>query len=80
VSNTSTLSNNAQSILEKRYLWKDENGKLIEHTWEDLCERVSRVVAGAEGKFSHRGYNPHVVANKFFEMMVNRRVIANTPT
>ena len=35
------LSQNARTVLEKRYLARDENGQVIE-TPEELCERIVR--------------------------------------
>jgi len=44
------LSNNAIKILEKRYLKKDDNGKVIEKP-EDLFKRVSNNIALADAKY-----------------------------
>ena len=40
---------NALAVLEKRYLWKDGEGKVVE-TPEDLFQRVARAIAEPEGK------------------------------
>lgn len=75
----SKIKPNAQKILEKRYYWRDDDGNLIEHTWNDLNYRVSNFVASAEHNFSGKvtvGY----AAAKFMEMTGNLRFIANTPT
>src|SRR3990167_4195600 len=44
------LSNNALQILEKRYLKKDTNGKVIEKP-EDLFNRVANNIALADAKY-----------------------------
>ena len=44
------LSNNAIKILEKRYLKKDDNGKVIEKP-EDLFKRVANNIALADAKY-----------------------------
>ena len=45
-----SLSQNAQYILEKRYLLKDSQGLVIE-TPGEMCRRVARAVASAELKY-----------------------------
>ena len=44
------LSSNALKILEKRYLKKDTNGKVIEKP-EDLFKRVANNIALADAKY-----------------------------
>lgn len=74
------LSPNARTILEKRYL-KKENGKVIEKP-EDMFSRVAHAVANAE-----RIFNPHITDNdlsfiyqKFYSMMVECDFLPNSPT
>ena len=38
------------SILERRYFWKDANGKVIENE-EQMFRRVANAVAAAENKY-----------------------------
>ena len=45
-----TLSSNARTVLEKRYLVKDKTGRATE-TPEDLFWRVATVVAEADGRY-----------------------------
>jgi ribonucleoside-diphosphate reductase alpha chain len=45
-----TLTQNARTVLEKRYLIKNEKGKPVE-TPEDLFWRVAAVVAEADGRY-----------------------------
>ena len=44
------LSPNALTVLEKRYLVKDDAGKPVESS-EDLFWRVARTIAGADKKY-----------------------------
>jgi len=74
------LSPNARTILEKRYL-KKENGKVIEKP-EDMFSRVACAVTNAE-----RLFNPHIsdddlslIYQKFYSMMVGWDFLPNSPT
>lgn len=71
------LGVNAIKVLERRYLLKDEAGKVIEIPVE-LFRRVARAVAAAKKKFA-----PPVdpdIEPAFFEMMRNLEFVPNTPT
>ncbi|MCM2277993.1 MAG: adenosylcobalamin-dependent ribonucleoside-diphosphate reductase [Oligoflexia bacterium] len=68
------LTQNARTVLEKRYLRRDENGKITE-TPEALFRRVARAVASLESKRDRP-----VWARRFAELMISRRFIPNTPT
>ncbi|MBI2079548.1 adenosylcobalamin-dependent ribonucleoside-diphosphate reductase [Candidatus Micrarchaeota archaeon] len=67
------LSKNSVKVLEKRYLLKDENGKIIE-TPEELFRRVARFVASAEGKESK------YYEDKFYKILTNFEFLPNSPT
>jgi ribonucleoside-diphosphate reductase alpha chain len=67
------LTADALTVLEHRYLAKDENGQTQE-TPGQLFERVARAVALAEEK--RRGF----WAEKYYEMMHSLRFIPNSPT
>ncbi|MEL7608179.1 MAG: vitamin B12-dependent ribonucleotide reductase [Bacillota bacterium] len=69
---------NAITVLERRYLAKDENGALIE-TPEDMLVRVARHVAKADALFDP---NADVAATEksFFEMMAELSFMPNSPT
>nr|WP_213951762.1 vitamin B12-dependent ribonucleotide reductase [Tepidanaerobacter syntrophicus] len=71
------LTENARVVLEKRYLIKDENGKVIE-TPEELMERVARAVAKAESKYP--GADPDKWAEKFYDIMAELKFLPNSPT
>lgn len=73
-----TFSPNAKTILEKRYLLKDKDGKPIE-TIEGLFKRVAKNIASAELL-----YNPKVNIEKyeelFFNLMTSLDFLPNSPT
>lgn len=71
------LTENAKVVLEKRYLIKDENGKVIE-TPEGLMERVARAVAKAESKYP--GADTEKWAEKFYDIMAELKFLPNSPT
>ena len=68
------LSFNALQVLEKRYLLRDENRKIIESP-EQLFRRVAKAVASAEKK-NHR----KKLEKKFNKMLSNLDFLPNTPT
>ena len=68
------LTPSARTVLEKRYLWKDQQGAPVE-TPGGLFARVARAIAapekpGVRGRWERR----------YLEMMLARRFIPNTPT
>lgn len=72
------LSPNALKVLEKRYLRKDEKGKIIE-TPEQMFLRVAEAVAKVDAL-----YDPNVDVQKteeeFYRVMVNLEFLPNSPT
>ncbi|NLZ52755.1 MAG: vitamin B12-dependent ribonucleotide reductase [Thermoanaerobacteraceae bacterium] len=71
------LTENAKLVLEKRYLAKDAEGKVIE-TPEALVERVSRAIAKAEEKYS-KGKSKDW-QEKFYKQMAELKFLPNSPT
>lgn len=72
------LTKNAKTVLEKRYLIKDENGKIIE-TPEELFRRVAKKVASAEKNYGLTDEQISVWEEKFYDIMTNLYMIPNTP-
>ncbi len=72
------ISDNARTVLEKRYLRKDENGNPIE-TPEELFYRVAENIAGAEKVFDP-DVNNEIWIEKFYNMMVDMDFLPNSPT
>src|SRR3954447_20747978 len=74
-----TLTQNARTVLEKRYLIKNEKGKPTE-TPEDLFWRVATVVAEADGRYGANDGGVADMAREFYFLMTQRRFEPNSPT
>lgn len=73
------LSLNAIQVLERRYLLKDENGKIIE-TPSQLFRRVAKFIASGEKLF---GGDDEIVKDfeaAFYEIMSKLEFLPNSPT
>ena len=73
------LSSNAITVLEKRYLLKDETGAPVESP-SDLFWRVARTVAQPDERYGASADTVERVANNFFGLMANRQFVPNSPT
>jgi len=73
------LSQNARTVLEKRYLVKDASGKPTE-TPEDMFWRVATVVAEADRRYGASEGAVTEVATEFYRLMTERRFEPNSPT
>ncbi len=75
---TLKLTPTARSVLEKRYLLKDEKGNVVE-TPEELIRRVAHHIAQAE-----KIYNPDADVEyweeEFYRLMINLEFLPNSPT
>jgi ribonucleoside-diphosphate reductase alpha chain len=69
------LSDNAKTVLEKRYLLKDASGKIIE-TPEKMFMRVARHIAQAEKMY---GASPDYWTEKYYDLMVSLKFLPNSP-
>lgn len=73
-----TISENARTVLERRYLVKDESGKTVE-TVEGLFHRVAASIAASD-----KLYDPNAdvekAAETFYEMMTELEFLPNSPT
>src|SRR5512147_1703785 len=74
-----SLSPNAITVLEKRYLIKDDAGKPVE-TPEDLFWRVARTIAEADRRYGVSVGAVEEVAQAFYGLMANRLWMPNSPT
>ena len=74
-----SLSPNARTVLEKRYLVKNEKGKPVEQP-EDLFWRVATVVAEADRRYGASDATVKDVADQFYHLMTQRRFEPNSPT
>ena len=59
-----TLSQNARTVLDKRYLVKDKSGKAVESP-EQMFWRVATVVAEADRRYGATDKQVEKVANQF---------------
>ena len=72
------ISKNAMTVLEKRYLAKDENGVLTE-TVEDMFRRVADTIASADTNYDNTA-DIRKLSDDFYEMMTELRFLPNSPT
>jgi len=73
------LSPNAVTVLEKRYLVKDDTGRPAE-TPSDLFWRVARTVAEADRKYGSTEKQAEQAAQEFYDIMAGRFFMPNSPT
>jgi ribonucleoside-diphosphate reductase alpha chain len=74
-----SLSQNARTVLEKRYLVRDEKGKPVESA-EELFWRVATVVAEADRRYGASEATVSAVAEEFYRLMTQQRFVPNSPT
>jgi len=72
------LSKNAVTVLERRYLKRDQEGKVLE-TPVDMFRRVARTIASAESKLE-TGVDPAALEGEFYRMMAAMEFVPNSPT
>ena len=72
------ITENAKTVLEKRYLIRDAQGKALE-TVPQLFQRVASAIAQAD-----RNYDPQAdvekTAREFYDIMTDLRFLPNSPT
>ncbi len=73
------LSPNAITVLEKRYLLRDEAGKPVESA-ASLFWRVARTVAEPDRKYGASEGAVEALADAFFDLMSERKFMPNSPT
>ncbi|MFA4934104.1 MAG: vitamin B12-dependent ribonucleotide reductase [Candidatus Omnitrophota bacterium] len=72
------LSPNAIKVLERRYLRKDQDGKLIE-TPEQMFVRVANAIAIADKQYGATEQDIRKLEDSFFKMMANLEFLPNSP-
>jgi ribonucleoside-diphosphate reductase alpha chain len=72
------ISENARTVLEKRYLVKDADGKVVE-TVEGLFERVSSTIAVAD-KLYDKNADIEATSDKFYKLLTSLDFLPNSPT
>jgi len=70
---------NSILVLERRYLQKDENGKVVESTGQ-MFRRVSKGIAEVEKQYGKSDSETAALENEFHGMMTSFEFIPNSPT
>ena len=73
------LSINSIQVLERRYLIKDDSGKVIE-TPSELFRRVSHFIASNESKYGADEKTINGYEEAFYQIMTNFEFLPNSPT
>ena len=73
------LSENAKTVLNKRYLKRDKEGNPVE-TPEDMFWRVAQTIADADKKFGKSEQEIRQITKDFYEMMADLAFMPNSPT
>ena len=73
------LTASALKVLEKRYLRKDKEGRIIDDP-EGLFRRVAKAVASVELHFGKSDAEAADMENKFYELMTSLKFLPNSPT
>jgi len=71
------LSVNASQVLERRYLLRNDEGRIVE-TPREMLVRVARAVAAPDGGYPHA--NIERTEHDFLEMMARLEFLPNSPT
>ncbi len=79
VMNGLSLTHNALKVLEKRYLKKDEEGKIVENP-EEMFRRISRAVASADAGYGKTPEEVEKTEEEFYGMMTSLCFLPNSPT
>jgi len=67
------------NILRRRYLWKDEDGKVVENL-NQMLHRVAKHVASAEAKYGATESQIKALQDKFYQLMKSGKFLPNSPT
>ena len=73
------LNPSAAKVLEKRYLKKNEEGKVIENA-DTLFRRVAHAVASAEYTYGKSETEIQDIEDSFYRLMTSFRFLPNSPT
>ncbi len=73
------LTTNSLKVLEKRYLKKNEEGKVVE-TAEELFRRIARAIASADMKYGKSMADIVLLEEEFFSIMTSLDFLPNSPT
>ncbi|MCE5324323.1 vitamin B12-dependent ribonucleotide reductase [bacterium] len=73
------LTKNAITVLEKRYLRKNEKGELLEDV-DGMFKRVARAIADAEIAYGKSEKYIDGLAGEYYELISNLHFLPNSPT
>ena len=73
------LSDNAKTVLSKRYLKRDKDGTPVESP-EDMFWRVAQSIASADKQYNKNDAEVNKLAEDFYGMMANLYFMPNSPT
>jgi len=79
VLNGLNLLPNALKVLEKRYLKKNEEGKIVE-TPHELFRRVAKSIASADLNYGKSEAEVEALEKSFYDMMTSLDFLPNSPT
>jgi ribonucleoside-diphosphate reductase alpha chain len=79
VSTQINLTPSSLKVLEKRYLKKNEDGRIVEGP-EDLFRRVANAVALVERKYGKSEAEVKYTEDKFYELITSLKFLPNSPT
>src|SRR4030043_448418 len=74
-----SFSPNALKVLEKRYLKKNEEGRVVEAP-DELFRRVAKAVASADSKYGKSGADIQDIEKEFYEILASLDFLPNSPT
>jgi len=77
-SSGASLTENALRVLEKRYLKKDKQGKVVE-TPEEMLHRVAQAIASAELIYDPKA-DVKAREDEFYQLMADLEFLPNSPT
>jgi len=72
------LSKNALTVLEKRYLKRDKQGKVLENP-VDMFRRVASTIAAIDRKFDPAA-DTDALTEEFYRMITGFEFLPNSPT
>ena len=72
------LTKNAITVLERRYLKRDKEGKVLE-TPDQMFRRVADSIATADKKFNEQS-DTNLIAEEFYRMITQLEFLPNSPT
>ncbi|MEW5796145.1 MAG: vitamin B12-dependent ribonucleotide reductase [Candidatus Zixiibacteriota bacterium] len=73
------LTDNARAVLQRRYLRKDQHGRVIE-TEREMFVRVARFIAEADRNYGADSDQIDETAAGFFDIMTSLEFLPNSPT